>query len=211
MTDKKQKLTIALGSDLNMQIEGMEEKFKSILIGIEAPTYLLVRMQIPSKFRSQIDRGTNFIVRYLYLGDVYGFRTKSLGSVSKPYKITFLSYPEKVESLNIRKAQRVSCLIPATLEIKKSQLRGVVLEISKSGCRFKINTDIDLINEVKIDASLRISFPLLGIEGIHTFKGIIKSITSDSEGISFGIKFEDMKPFLENIVEGYVKDVLDLP
>ena len=208
--NRKEKLVIALGSELNMQIEGMEEKFKSILIGIEAPTYLMVRMQIPSKFRSQIDRGTRFIVRYVYLGDVFGFSTKSLGSVDKPYKITFLSYPESVESLNIRKAQRVSCFIPATLDLEKRQLRGLVLEISKSGTRFKIATKIDLVNELKINDPLKISFPLLGFEGIHIFKGIIKSINSDTNGLSLGIKFEDVKPFLENMIDGYVKDVLDL-
>lgn len=208
--DRKEKLSIALGSELSMQIEGMEEKFKSILTGIEAPTYLMVRMQIPSKFRNQIDRGTNFIVRYVYLGNVYGFNTKSLGSVDKPYKITFLSYPEKVESLDIRKAQRVSCFIPATLEINKRQLRGLVMEISKSGTRFKITTGIDMINQVKINDPVKISFPLLGFEGIHNFKGIIKSINSDSIGISFGIQFEDMNTSHENMIDIYVRDILDL-
>ena len=208
--NRKEKLAIALGSELNMQIEGMEEKFKSILIGIEAPSYLMVRMQIPSKFRSQIDRGTKFVVRYIYLGNVYGFRSKSLGSVNKPYKITFLSYPESVESLNIRKAQRVSCFIPATLDLGQRQLRGLVMEISKSGTRFKIATDIDLVNEVKINDALKISFPLLGFEGIHTLKGIIKSINSDTVGISLGIQFVDIKASLEKMIDGYVKDVLDL-
>ncbi len=208
--DRKEKLAIALGSELSMQIEGMDEKFKSILTGIEAPTYLMVRMQIPSKFRNQIDRGTSFIVRYVYLGNVYGFKTKSLGSVDKPYKITFLSYPEIVESLNIRKAQRVSCFIPAVLEINKRKLRGLVMEISRSGTRFKITTDIELINQVKINDPVKISFPLLGFEGTHNFKGIIKGINSDSIGISFGIQFEDIKPSHEGMIDSYVRDVLDL-
>ena len=124
--EKNEELAIALGSELNMQIEGMEEKFKSILIGIEAPSYLMVRMQIPTRFRSQIDEGTTFLARYVYMGNLYGFKTKSLGSVDKPHKITFLSYPETIESLNIRKAQRVSCFIPATLELNKRQLRGLL-------------------------------------------------------------------------------------
>jgi hypothetical protein len=208
--ERKEKLTIALGSELNMQVDGMEEKFKSILIGIEAPVYLMVRMQIPTRFRSQIDKGTVFVVKYLYLGNVYGFKTKSIGSVEKPYKITFLSYPETVESLNIRRAQRVSCFIPATVEINKRQIRGLVMEISRSGTRFKISAGADIINEVAINDPLKISFPLLGFEGIHTFKGIIKSVNTDSIGISFGIQFEDIKPSVEGMIDGYVRDVLDI-
>ncbi|MBN2417946.1 MAG: flagellar brake domain-containing protein [Deltaproteobacteria bacterium] len=208
--EQKEKLAIALGSELNMQVEGMEEKFKSILVGIEAPTYLMVRMQIPTRFRNQIDKGTVFQVRYVYMGNLYGFRAKSLGSVDKPYKITFLSYPEKVESMNIRKALRVSCFIPATLDPGKGQLRGLVMEISKNGTRFTIKANKDITNEVKINDSVKISFPLLGFEGIHTFQGNIKSITSDTTGISFGINFEYVNPSLENMIEDYVRDVLDL-
>jgi len=208
--EKKEKLAIAMGSELNMQIDGMEEKFKSTLIGIEAPTYLMVRMQIPSKFRNQIDKGTTFLVRYIYMGNLYGFRTKSLGSVERPYKITFLSYPDIVESLNIRKALRISCFIPATLDLSEKQFRGLVMEISKNGTRFRINTDQEVNNEVKINDPVKISFPLLGFEGMHTFNGVIKSINNDTTGISFGINFEHVKPSLENMIEGYVKDVLDL-
>ncbi len=208
--EKKEKLVLTPGTELTMQIEGMEEKFRSILVGIESPVYLMVRMQIPTRFRNQIDKGTIFIVRYLYLGNVYGFKTKTIDSVDKPYRITFLSYPETVESLNIRKAQRVSCFIPGTIEINNQQIRGLVMEISRSGTRFRISSDPDLIREVTINDSIRISFPLLGFEGIHNFKGIIKSVNSDSEGLYLGIQFEDIKPGVENMIEVYVRDVLDI-
>jgi c-di-GMP-binding flagellar brake protein YcgR len=208
--EKKAKLTIALGSDLSMQIDGMEEKFKAILVGIESPNYLMVRMQIPSRFRDQIDTGTSFIIRYIYLGNVYGFRTKSIGSIDKPYRITFLSYPETVESLNIRKAQRVTCSIPATLDLDKIQLKRLILDISKNGIRFKINTSSDIFGKVKIDDNLNISFPLLGLEGFHTFNGRIKSMNGDSEQLTLGIEFLDVKPSLEAKIDNYVNDVLDL-
>ena len=204
------KLALALGSELNMQIEGMEEKFKAILVGAEAPAYFMVRMQIPSKFRSQIDKGTKFIVRYLYHGNVYGFRTKSLGSIDRPYKITFLSYPENIESLNIREAQRVSCFIPATLEMKNREIKGLVTDISKCGTRFKISTKSDLSGELKIGNQLKVSFPLIGLEGIQTFQGKIKSITSDPEQLVLGIQFFDVKPALKDLVDLYVNDVLEL-
>ncbi len=210
MIDNNEKLAIALGNELTMQIDGMEEKFKSILIGIEAPSYLMVRMQVPTRFRSQIDKGTTFMVRYIYMGNLYGFTTKSLGSVEKPYKITFLSYPDKVESLNIRKSKRVSCFIPATLELGKEQIRGLVMEISKSGIRFTLKADKDDTKDVKINDPLKISFPLLGFEGIHRFNGIIKSIISDTAGISFGIQFEEIDSSLEHMIENYVRDVLDI-
>ena len=208
--EKKEKLAIALGSELKMQIEGMEERFNSILVGIETPKYLMVRMQIPSRFRDQIDAGTNFIVRYLYHGNVYGFKTKSLGSVKKPYKVTFLSYPETIESLNIRGAQRVSCFIPATLDIKKRQLRGLILDLGKNGARFVINTNIDLLSEVKIEDLLDVSFPLLGLDGVQTFNGKVKNISGDTEQFSMGIEFLDIKPHLKDCIENYVNDVLEL-
>ncbi len=207
---KSEKLAIALGNELNMQIEGMEEKFKSVLIGIEAPNYLIVRMQIPSRFRNQIDEGTSFLVRYVYLGNLYGFKSKSMGSIESPYKLTFLSYPDTIESLDIRKAQRVSCFIPAVLKLDKTEYRGLIMEISKSGTRFSVNANKDIVYSVKINDPVKVTFPLLGFEGSHDFKGEIKSINRDSAGLSFGIQFIGIKPSLESMIECYVNDVLDL-
>lgn len=209
--EKEDKLTISIGNEINMQIEGMEERFKALLVGMESPSYLIVRMQIPTKFRNQIDSGTDFIARYLYLGNVYGFKTKSLGSVRSPYKLTFLSYPENVESLNIRKSQRVSCFIPATFHMKDKDLKGLVTDISRDGTRFAINTsESGLAKEIKIDDPVKISFPLLGIEGTHTFYGKIKSINTDIEHLSFGIQFENMKDEIKDRIDTYIRDVLDL-
>jgi len=208
--EQKDNLTVAVGSELNMQVEGMEERFKALLIGLEPPLYLITRMQLPTKFRNQIDKGTDFIVRYLYLGNVFGFKTRSLGSVDSPYKVTFLTYPERVESLNIRNSRRVSCFIPATLTLAKRELKGLIADISKDGIGFTINAGTELLQEVKINDLVKISFPLLGIEGMHSFLGKIKNINNDLKSLSFGIQFESMKENVKDMIDTYVKDVLDL-
>ena len=204
----KEKFAIGLGSELNIQIEGMEERFKALLVGMEAPRYLMVRLQIPSTFRNQIDKGTVFIIRYLYFGNVYGFRSKSLGSIQSPFKLTFLSYPDSIESLNIRKAERVSCFIPTAVTLHENELNGLIMDISKGGVRLTIHGKNDLISDVKIDDSVGLSFPLLGLEGTQKFEGIIKSITGDKEKLSFGIEFKDIDDKIKDIIDNYVKDVL---
>ena len=95
MADKKNaaKLTVGLGSELTIQVEGIEERFKAVLVGMAPSEYLIVRMLLPSKLRGQIDKGTFLVVRYIYMGNVYGFRSELLGSTMIPFKLTFLSYP----------------------------------------------------------------------------------------------------------------------
>ena len=64
--------------------------------------------------------------------------------------------------------------------------------------------------EVKINDLIKITFPLLGMEGMHAFQGEIKSLNNDSEHLSFGIQFKDMNENIKGMIETYVNDVLDL-
>ncbi|MFC1867341.1 PilZ domain-containing protein [Thermodesulfobacteriota bacterium] len=204
------KLTIGLGSELIIQIEGMEERFRAVMTGMEPSEYLIVRMQLTSKLFKQIAKGSVLIVRYSYMGNVYMFRAKSLGSIRTPVKLFFLSYPEKIETCNIRKAERINCYIPAAALLNDNEIRGVVTDLSTGGTRFTINNKtIELQREVSIEDSVSLSFPLLGIDGIQRSQGRIKRLDGDIEKISFGIQFEDIDPRIVDRIDVYVRDVLE--
>jgi hypothetical protein len=206
--DTNIKLAIGLGSPLTVQIEGMEERFKATLIGMQPRVFLIIRMQIASNFRTQLDTGTSLIIRYLFMGNVYGFRSQYLGSTTFPFKTSFIAYPESIESLNLRNAQRVNSFIPATAHINNMELRGIITDISTDGTRFKINT-AESLSSIEVDDQVDMLFPLFGIEGSQRFKGKIRNINRDTESFSFGIKFTTLDTKVIDIINNYVTDVID--
>lgn len=203
-------LAVGLGSALTVQIEGMEERIKATLVGMEPPVFLMVRLQIASTFREQIDKGTVLIVRYAFMGNIYGFRSKYIDSITDPFKITFLSYPENIESLNLRNAHRVNCYIPALANLHKRELRGVVTDMSTKGVRLVVLTKILELPDIHINDLIHISFPLSGMEGIQRFKGKIKNISGDKESLSFGVEFITLDTKVVGLIDRHIKEILDV-
>lgn len=207
--EKEMKLAIGLGSELNIKIEGIDERIKAILVGMEPSNYLIIRMQLKSKFRSQIDKGTLFTVRYVFMGNVYGFHSLSLGSIKTPFNITFLSYPQTIEAFNLRKVQRVNCYIPATANLHGHNIKGVVTDIGTGGTRFTVIARKVKLQQVNVNDPVSLLLPLLGVEGKQRFQGTIKNINSDTEKVSFGVQFDSLDSRIADIIDVYVKDVLD--
>jgi len=207
--DKEARLAVGLGCELTIQIKGIEERIKAILVGMDPANYLIVRLELASKYKQKINKGTIFTVRYIFMGNVYGFQSLSLGSTTTPIKATYLSYPKTIESFNLRKTQRVNCYIPATATFHDKEIRGVVTDISIDGIRLTIIDWHVVLRIVAVNDSVTLSFPLLGIEGKQRFQGKIKSIISDTRKQSYGIQFKNLDTKLADAINAYVNDVLD--
>jgi c-di-GMP-binding flagellar brake protein YcgR len=204
------RLNVELGSQLLFQFDDLEERFKSILVGLEAQAYLIVRVPAIAKFQDQLQVGKQFMVRYLSLGNAYGFRTTIIGSIEKPFRLIFLSYPETVESLDLRADSRVSCYIPATANLKKTQLKGVISNINSRGCRFNIKVPSILKpQQIQVISDIRLYFPVLGMEGTMEFQGKVCHTSHDRERIAFGIEFEELDAEVSEKIDAYVKNMLE--
>ena len=149
-------------------------------------------------------------MRYVFMGNVYGFRSSLLGFTMEPFPVTFLSFPETVETLNLRQKPRVSCHIPATAELRGLKLKGVITDISAVGTRFSvIISEMGEIHEVNVDDHVNLSFPLIGMEGLKKFQGKVKNVTRDSKKLSFGVQFENLDAKVADSIDAYVKNVFD--
>jgi c-di-GMP-binding flagellar brake protein YcgR len=205
-----QRLAIGLGKELFVQVIGMEERFNAFLIGMEPPKYLIIHMQTPSKLWKSLDKGSQLVVRYLHSGNIYGFQTKLIGSITNPFRLIFLSYPEEIEAHNLRNTERISSYIPATAVVNDEEVRGIITDLSTGGARFTIATGAaSLQGKVNIGEDITVSFPLLGIEGMQRCRGKIKRLDGDMEKISFGIQFIGVDSIIESKIDAYVKDVLE--
>jgi c-di-GMP-binding flagellar brake protein YcgR len=114
-TDKDLVLNVELGCKLFVQIEGVKERLSSFLIGMMPKSYLIIHTPALTGIEYILLEGREVVLRYVYLGEIYGFHSTVLRSITSPSKITFLSYPQKIEKINLRKEPRIRCFIPASL------------------------------------------------------------------------------------------------
>lgn len=199
---------IEIGSRVLIEIEGGDERIESIFVGQEPNKYLIVQAPTSSDVISTFTEDNYVIVRYIIIGARHSFHSRILGCATKPYPVVFLSYPQFVESVNLRKKRRVACYIPASAKINQHEKPGVLTDINSDGCRFNFSVSADDPTEIiQEDDTITISFQLLGIEGDQKCNGKVQNIEKNNDILSVGIQFDELNPEVMRKIEIYVKSV----
>ena len=205
-----------LGTQLQIEIDGVDFNFKSTLIGIEPDKYLIINAPVTSPYGSikhKYFRGNKIIVRYLYKGTVFGFQSELVKDIYTPLKLLFVKYPEIIEEHNLRSRERIDCFLPIKIKIKSEERDGVIIDINKGGCccvSKEAVKDKELLSvEIDDQVTLRCQFPQ--IEGEQVILGKVKSIRRDKKQMTLGIMFHEIEREIKDIIDQYVLAIKELP
>lgn len=202
-------LKIELSTDLFLRFKGKKGFFPSYLIGLKPNVFLIIKTPAIISKENLLSEGTSITVRYTYLGDIYAFTSKVIGSHEEPFKVTFLSYPDVVDKIEYRDTQRVSSNFPASLLFGSTRVKGVITDISEGGCKFRTDAIEHIENLLlKRDSDVVLNFPLLGLEGVREFKGKIKKVAFDND-YSLGIGFRKIDDDSRKIIASYVQQTIE--
>jgi len=186
-----------IGGTLKIQLEGEKKRLTSELMGVEEDKYLVIKspsLQYMSHVSNLLYEGNTVIVRYLYKGTVFGFKSRIKYVITNPIKLLILEYPKKIENQSLREHIRVDCYLPASVGITGNTIEGTIIDISREGYQFTVEKS-------KIESSLKIfqvenetsvSFKLPGVEKVLTVTGKQKYIIEDSDSVKIGILFDNM-------------------
>lgn len=202
-------LNIELASELFLRFKGKKGFFPSYLIGMKPDIFLIIKTPAIIGADNLLSAGTTIYVRYSYLGDIYSFQSKVMGTNEKPFKVTYLSYPDIIEKIEYRDSPRVSSYFPASLKYEEIEVKGIVTDISTGGCRFRTDS-IDQLENIllKRESEVVLHFPLLGLEGIKEFTGKIKKVEFASN-YSLGIGFRKIDTESRRVIASFVKSTLE--
>lgn len=137
------RLAIEIGTELQLEIVNVSARFKSELIGMETNQYLITKMPdiVDDEFEEKCIKykGAEVIGRYMYRGTIIGFKTNLVDIISTPARLIFIRYPTKVEEYNVRKNERINCMLPGKLKIDSTVVDGTVVDLSLSGTLISID------------------------------------------------------------------------
>lgn len=202
---------LEIGIKLLVNFDDLEVPFQSTLVGIERGKYLLLKSPGPfGRIEHDLFKAENLIVKSLYKGTIYAFRSRLIDTISTPSKLMFIEYPQKVEHHELRLHKRFKCSIVAQTEVNQKETGGVIENISLGGCLCIMETDSneknypsDLLNDT---LPFRCHFP--GSSGEISFMGEIKNARHKSDEIAAGIKF--IYPDDSNEIQGIVNNYIQL-
>ncbi len=198
----------SLGIDVSIQVGEAGKRFKSVLVGMQDQQYLIIHLPQPLSLGRELREGMDLILRYVHFGSVYGCMVTVRGLILKPFPLLFLSYPNQVECVELRKVKRVECMLPATATGARWKTNGMIRDISSGGVLFCAKTDPrHETPAVEIGEPILLTFPLLGMEGRREFSAKVRRITHDGEEKAMGVEFEDLPPDIVGKIEAYVATI----
>ncbi len=201
------RLSIEVGTPLTLEVEEIKARVKCNLIGIKPDDFLIVDIP-PSGIRDELFEGKQIAVRYLYFGNMYGFRTIVLKAITEPSRLMFISYPESVETHNQRKQDRVRCYVPAKAVVHETELQGVILDLSSNGCKFAITvSENEAALVIARGDEITLFLPLLGKEGSEAFKAVVTHLINDEERIILGVRFQQSPEEASIRIDEYMEKV----
>ncbi len=180
---------LSLGTLLQVQFEGLGSS-RSRLVGMEPGNFLIILTPPIANLGSKLYQKNHGIVRYLFSGRVYAFRSTLLSIIKERYRLSILTYPTSIENINLRKHERISSLIAAEMRVKGQLHEGIISDISNGGCSFEFNkSDQRAFPELQVLDEVVISMLLKETSNATVFNATVRSVRMDNENMMAGIQF----------------------
>jgi len=180
---------MSIGTSLRVQCEGIGSSL-SYMIGMDPGRFLIIQAPNLPDILSKRYAKNHVVISYLFSGSVYAFRCTLLSIVKEVYRFLILSYPEAIEIINLRRHERISCLIAAEVRFKGQVYRGIVSDISKGGCSFEFDrTEKHDFPDLNVQDEIAVSLRLPEKTEETVFNSVVRIVRTDRETMISGLQF----------------------
>lgn len=207
-----------IGNTLQLQVphSNKDERFYVKLIGVLENKSIIVTTPRADGGALKIEERQEFIIRMMSGSAAQVFTSTTIFSTNRPYAHLHLTYPESLESITVRKAERVNCLLIVTVqETEDSNGEGIsasMQDISTAGAQLLCNEALGNIGD---DIILNTKFSVAGIEQYLTISGIIRrAVNAETEKTEYeyGIEFHSIDDKDKLILTAFVyEQMMQLP
>ena len=202
------------GTRLALEITGLPDKFTTACVGHARGRFLVAAVPVLAEtmregFYQMLYPDNAVIVRYLNEGTVVGFTAQVIKCIQIPFPLIFLTFPKKLESHDLRRHARVACCLPGQAVIAGTDIPGMVLDLSHSGCLFSATVP-ETPPVVSIDDAVELRCGLFGTNGTAKLGGIVKRVALSGRRLELGLKFRQMPPPTQEAISSYLDQALSI-
>ena len=199
-----------VGNTLQLQLahSNKDERFHVKLIGVLENKSILITAPRADGGVLKTEERQEFIIRMMSGSAAYVFTSTAIFSTNHPYAHLHLTYPKSLESITVRKAERVNCkLIVSVHNSEKSIEEGIsasMHDISTAGAQLFSN---ESLGEVGDNISINTKFSVAGIDQHLLIPGIIRraiNASTDDAEHEYGIEFNSIEDKDKLILTAFV-------
>jgi c-di-GMP-binding flagellar brake protein YcgR len=121
-------------------METTKSKWDTLFVGAKPKRYIILEQPKVNGLPIKFDDNSKWSLNFINNGQIFNFICEVIGSCSRPVPLVFVSYPEQVETANLRHNKRYPVHIPMTLDREGedgepvSVAKGLILDLSLGGC-----------------------------------------------------------------------------
>ncbi|MBZ0220491.1 MAG: flagellar brake protein [Candidatus Methylomirabilis sp.] len=202
---------LSLGEALIVEISKLEIRLKSVLVGFEVGSFLLIKLSpndLMGMFRSETVVRNPVTVKFQVKDTVYSFNTEILNIVSNPSKLMFLAFPSKIEELKVRPELRRQCALPAMIMLNNEIIDMLIVDLSAKGCQCSISTSgrngetLRKLMHINAVIEILVNFPETSERLM--LSGRVRNIGSDRDKLNIGVMFEGLIPEAGARIESFL-------
>jgi hypothetical protein len=187
--------SLSIGETVLMQGKLRDNPVKAVLAGWIASDCILLSPPLSILAAGQFVKDEFLLIRYLFLGKVFGFETIVRKMVLDP-PMVIVSWPDQVEvasiSREVRLRARMEVLIVLYNEAKQEvPIKGHLIEISKGGCRIKIPWNSDYMEYCIPGSMLELHLGLHHDRDPLKVSCIVRNFSKQGSHANMGLQFDN--------------------
>jgi len=202
-------LEIGVGSRLILEPMGADRKILTEFVGMVRDKSIITLLPTKPGDREAFVSDALLTVKYVHGGhNVSAFRTVVLGAITKPMPLLFLQIPDAVESLNLRRSDRVHCFLPTTAYVDGAEYAGLIIDLSAGGCRLVIEAKPgQKPPEIAAEAEIVTNFQLFDKDSQIFAQGLVRNAETGQTATSVGVQFKDLGHDIQDNIQKYVRTI----
>lgn len=180
-------------------------KMTSFFRGFKNKDYLII--EHPSKEGKLVPVGDEAlcVIRFIYDGNVIGFRSRIIAVIRTPYPLIFVRFPQAVETSKLRKSERYPVRIDSVCSNKPlygavdAYPRDVILNLSSGGCQ------VEAFEPQEKESIIYMTIFLPETRQVNDVEVEVKRVEKRGEKYLLGLSFADVIAQNYEIVKNYIQ------
>jgi c-di-GMP-binding flagellar brake protein YcgR len=207
------RLDVRPGTRVLLQPPWPADKLWAEFVGMKRGRFILLLLPQPTalQVRDILKEDEPVTVRFVQEGcRICGFKTRVAQVLGSPAPMLVLRFPDTCEAFNMRRHDRASSLLPATLFHDGRELRGTIADLSRGGCRVVLRgSGSGGETFVPQGAEVLCSFSLPGGDQAVAAKGLVRNAGQNGGKTVLGVQFWELSAQDSRAVEDFVLMIKD--
>ena len=206
-------LGLDVGTSINLELDLPPDhpRCDVSLIGYSRGNSLLVSLPERPALIGHLRPGLGCVVRYLHGTRIAGFKSELLHMASLPYRYLHLRYPDSVDRVTVRQAERVKTHLPCKVLCDDGgSVAAAIMDLSATGALVLCQRPIGELGAV-VDVAVEIRFA--GVQQALQLSAVVRNVgrrIGDTSGTGgyYGLEFVNIANEQQIYINGHIYETI---